>query len=904
MKKFLTFALIACFAASSVFAEIPKKVKVSEDDTTAGYLNGKLVAGTGIAFTENNNGANETLTITASGIGDVSSNTSSSVDSEVALFSGTGGKTIKRASGTGFGYLTSGVLSAVAILSSSHINWSSVNSSELQASGINWSSTTDLTTGGAIKADSVALGTDTTGNYAGSSSEGGAATTATALAANGSNCSAGSYPLGVDASGAVESCTDATTEIDSAIATHASNSSAHHAPVTVTDSSEIDFTLSTQNVTASVKAASLASSKINWSSIAALELQSSGFNWSSVPAQTVQRSQINWSNFWLDSASGINWGAIPGAAADYVLKRTSSGINWQASTGGAGTVDTANSPNANEFARFTDADTIEGRTASETKADLDLEVGTDLQAWDADLDTWAGKTAPSGTVVGTSDTQILTAKTIDGDDNTLQDIAYSQIKSTSRSGADVTLVTGTKGATDDCAKWNADGDLVSAGAACGTGGSGGDNVLVDGGSVVDPDFDSGGDIDFVNTSNVITANVKANSVALGTDTTGNYALGDAEGGAATTGDSATSFFAAGTIEAARLPDADDDASTKGIATWADADVDCTTGSCSIASTLTRDSEWDTLSEINAATTDADAIGTNSSWTGGDLAGTGLAATVTTDVLDYDNINFGNTLAGNPALDVDECYLMTTTTGGGFICEGSTANTNEQLYKFPDVDGADTTELIITATQMDTIGELETLSGGGNIILATEIDTSAELRAILGDETGTGAAVFVGGAIGAATATTASANDNDTSVATTAYVQTELNAAGGRSLTCASGSCDADVELYTDTKCIRFENPVDADDLKSLWTNHTGNQLTVTKLWCESDQTVTAMLQVDDGTPADMDSVDLSCTSTPATDTSLNGDATIAAGDRVDLDVASVSGTPTWVSICFTGTYDD
>jgi hypothetical protein len=44
-------------------------------------------------------------------------------------------------------------------------------------------------------------------NYAGSSSKGGAATTATALAANGANCAAGNYPLGVDASGNVESCT-------------------------------------------------------------------------------------------------------------------------------------------------------------------------------------------------------------------------------------------------------------------------------------------------------------------------------------------------------------------------------------------------------------------------------------------------------------------------------------------------------------------------------------------------------------------------------------------------------------------------------------------------------------------------------------------------------------------------
>lgn len=67
----------------------------------------------------------------------------------------------------------------------------------------------DLEADGSVSANAVALGTDTTGNYAGSSSEGGAATTATALAANGGNCSAGSFPIGVDASGAAESCTDA-----------------------------------------------------------------------------------------------------------------------------------------------------------------------------------------------------------------------------------------------------------------------------------------------------------------------------------------------------------------------------------------------------------------------------------------------------------------------------------------------------------------------------------------------------------------------------------------------------------------------------------------------------------------------------------------------------------------------
>ena len=43
------------------------KTLVSSNDTTAGYLNGKLVAGTGISFTENSDGSNETLTITNTG---------------------------------------------------------------------------------------------------------------------------------------------------------------------------------------------------------------------------------------------------------------------------------------------------------------------------------------------------------------------------------------------------------------------------------------------------------------------------------------------------------------------------------------------------------------------------------------------------------------------------------------------------------------------------------------------------------------------------------------------------------------------------------------------------------------------------------------------------------------------
>ena len=49
----------------AISADTDSLVKVSSNDTTAGFLNGKLVAGTAITFVENNNGGNETLTINA-----------------------------------------------------------------------------------------------------------------------------------------------------------------------------------------------------------------------------------------------------------------------------------------------------------------------------------------------------------------------------------------------------------------------------------------------------------------------------------------------------------------------------------------------------------------------------------------------------------------------------------------------------------------------------------------------------------------------------------------------------------------------------------------------------------------------------------------------------------------------
>ena len=112
---------------------------------------------------------------------------------------------------------------------------------------------------------------------------------------------------------------------------------------------------------------------------------------------------------------------------------------------------------------------------------------------------------------------------------------------------------------------------------------------------------------------------------------------------------------------------------------------------------------------------------------------------------------------------------------------------------------------------------------------------------------------------------------------------------------------ADAETYTDSKTLWFENPTAADDFKTIWTTQIA--ATITSITCESDQTVNFDLQVDDGSATGVNGSDIACT-TYATDSTLAGDTTLAVGDRLDLALTSVSGTPTWVSITWAFTYDD
>lgn len=277
---------------------------------------------------------------------------------------------------------------------------------------------------------------------------------------------------------------------------------------------------------------------------------------------------------------------------------------------------------------------------------------------------------------------------------------------------------------------------------------------------------------------------------------------------------------------------------------------------------TGSTDWLTVgSGLSISGTTLTATATASGWTD---AGSGTVDLVTTT----DTVNIGSDLGGRLNIDgsADEVQL--------WIQGHSTQTSNLLLAEASD--GTD--RLSLSGAGVLTV----TGSGSGSLAIGNGSAGSGVLQINEDTDAGSNYASFQVPSLSANTVYTLPSDDG----ASGEILQTD-------------GSGTLDWATLTDTKCIFWENPVAGDDFKSVFVNDSGSTMTVTKLWCESDQTVNMMFQVDDGTPADMDGTDLACVSTPDTDTSLDGDATIASGDRVDIDVASVSGTPTWVSACFT-----
>jgi hypothetical protein len=99
-------------------------------------------------------------------------------------------------------------------------------------------------------------------------------------------------------------------------------------------------------------------------------------------------------------------------------------------------------------------------------------------------------------------------------------------------------------------------------------------------------------------------------------------------------------------------------------------------------------------------------------------------------------------------------------------------------------------------------------------------------------------------------------------------------------------------------CKYIEDPVSSETFESLWRANTS--LDILEIWCETDAgTVGLDLEIDDGTPLGINGSDISCAvSTGTADSTFANSATMAAGDRLDAALGTVTSAEV-LRICWT-----
>jgi len=646
---------------------------------------------------------------------------------------------------------------------------------------INFTNTANVISGD-VQANSVALGTDTTGGYAASTTEGGPATTATALDANGGNCAAGSYPLGVDTLGAIEGCTDATTEIDSAILTHKNIASAHHTatvdtdtqltqeqvedfagPLIATGGTKTRVTVTYQDATNDfdIVADNMNQTECATSGCAlntattAVDEAYNATTWdlnNEIPTKNAIRDKIE---------------ALPGGHAAVTLSGTGTYLtlttqdiqvdpitesdisdlvhttdttlnlagvetitgNWVNTTNpwADNEVDDAltiaggsvtNTTNITLEEQGAADPTIDGRiewdTTTETLKIGDDAVGTweffpnahtvdtNTQLSQEQVEDFAGALIGDGTGTHTGITITYQDATGDVDFVVDHDAATNFVANEHIDHTSVTLTAGAGiGGGGDIsanrsfttasqeANFLADGGVTAL--TCGASNQGKMQVMDDGtlqacdGAVtsIQQTFTPGAHTGLPATADISDVAVTQTELAE-LETIGATVI------------SAGNWTAVAALAGTNTGDDDiPEAGDFGNAT----DLDANGAVVANGVALTTDTTGNYVGTVAAGTgiTIAEADGEGVTKTVVATLGTAIDSTEITDgVVNFPDIDFTNTLAGNPTLAVDECFFFSDLSGGGFLCEGSTADTSEQLYRFPNLNGVDTTQYFVIA----------------------------------------------------------------------------------------------------------------------------------------------------------------------------------------------------------------
>lgn len=440
---------------------------------------------------------------------------------------------------------------------------------------------------------------------------------------------------------------------------------------------------------------------------------------------------------------------------------------------------------------------------------------------------------------------------------------------------------------------------------------------------------SGGDLVFNTNTDRFTlmadgTNFSAEAIDLGTDTTGNYAAGDAEGGAATSGDSATAFFSSGSIERARGGLAADtsafgagiigsDGSNNTIDIDTIAEIETAIGSTNIIVST----EIDQIAEVNTLIGDAGDLyyagGADIALADGGLANS-LADPNADQILFWDDSYGAITfLAVGSGLSISGTTI-TSSGGSGDITDvgdcssgscfsGGADGGNSLQFEGSSVD---TAEITLTAADPSIDYTITLPATTGNVVTTGDSGTVTATMVLNDTLTPTDFAT---------TLTFGSSDVIDASSATSLSVPASTNNTLSSNGQIAVDTTDNQVLYYSgavkvlrdkEVKCVKIEDLAATDDNFDIFFEL--DPITVTDVGCRYSGTGTTVgtIALEDASGNAMTHSTPMCvtTTTSATWQSVTAANSLTAGEGLRMDVTNtpVPSTDDYV-ICWAYTYD-